>query len=578
MDTIVIERDVAATMRDGTVLRADVYRPSEERGHPVILARTPYDKRGDFTPVGIDPRRAASAGYAVVLQDVRGRFASEGNFDPLRHEAADGHDSVEWAARQGWSDGNVGMTGASYAGTTQLLAAAEQPPHLRALFVIQAPHDPRHEWMWQGGAFHLGVNLLWALAVLAPDIARRQVKHGAASREDLAGLMRGLGRIDDLYARLPLEEQDLAARWTPFYLDWLERAEDDEYWRPWEVAELASRIAVPVFHVAGWYDVFAGGSIANYTALRARSSPSAAQKLLVGPWAHLLTTGAYAERDFGIFASNLGAGLPSLQLRWFDRWLKDDRNGVDEEPPVRIFVMGADSWRDEDEWPPARMELVPYFLRSGGRAGAAANDGRLTQDAAAEDEPTDSYVYDPRDPVPTAGGRAVHSNPVAASAGPRDQREIERRPDVLCYTSAPLEDDLEVTGPVRVVLYASTSAQDTDWTAKLVDVAPDGRATILADGIVRARYREGPGRARAVEPGAVHVYEIDLAATSNVFGARHRIRLEISSSSFPRFDRNANSGGRIGHDRPEDLRPATQSVHHTPEHRSHLLLPVVSAR
>lgn len=574
---LIVERDVPVPMRDGARLAADIYRPDTDERLPVILVRLPYNKRLlTMQTYAVEALRAADGGYVAVYQDTRGRFASGGDFYPFLHEAADGYDSVEWCAAQSWSNGSVGMSGGSYFGATQWLAATQQPPHLRAIapMVTSAGYD--EGWTHRGGAFHLGFALSWALSALAPETALRLTRANAAPRDLLSRLLAGIDSIETLFRTLPLAEQPELLTAARYYADWLAQAPASDYWRRWRIDAQYERVLAPAFNVGGWYDLFLGGTIANYTGMRARGGSAQArngQRLLIGPWAHGAFSGFYPDYRHGVLADLAFTDLSGRQLRWFDRWLKGVENGTDDDPPVRIFVMGENVWRDEQEWPLTRAEETPYFLHSNGCANTLSGDGGLSLDPPSL-EPPDVYLYDPRNPAPTLGGATfLPGLSVAANAGPRDQRPVETRADVLVYSSAPLAQPLEVTGPVRLRLYAASSAVDTDWTAKLIDVHPDGYARLLCDGIIRARYRDGMDRPRPLTPGAAERYEIDLWATSNVFQAGHRLRVEISSSNFPRWDRNPNTG--VAASGPEELIPALQTVLHDGDHPSCILLPII---
>jgi uncharacterized protein len=548
---MIIERSRPVTMRDGVVLRADVYRPAAGQPVPAIVCRVPYDVSHPLVPLsGIDPERAVPAGYAVVCQDTRGRFASEGRFYPFIHEGRDGYDTVEWAAAQPWCSGQVGMAGRSYAGCAQWLAALEQPPHLKAVSPVVIGSGFYHNWIYQGGAFQLGFNLFWALLIHEPKLASR----AAALYGHLP------------LASLPVLRENEAARW---YFDWMEHATDDAYWQALSTNRRYGRVRVPAFNVGGWYDLFLAGTLENFSRLREEGGSEEArrgQRLLIGPWAHGTTYGPYPDHSFPQFAPEDGIDLAGLQLRFFDRHLKGQQNGLDEEPPVRIFIMGEQCWRDEWEWPLARTRYTPWYLHG---------NGALSPEPPGEAAP-DRYTYDPRDPAPTIGG--ITSLPAllfAANSGPKDQRKLEARADVLFYTSEPLQHSLEVTGPLTATLYASTSAPDTDFVVKLMDLHPDGASIILAEGVLRARFRNGFERESPIEPGRVYPFRIDLTATGNLFRPGHRIQLAVTSSSFPRFDRNPNTGHALGVDGPDELRPASQSVFHDPQRPSHILLPVI---
>ena len=361
-----------------------------------------------------------------------------------------------------------------------------------------------------------------------------------------------------------------AGRTLPFWKDWIR---NPTYSDDWAAANLETRwneITVPALIMGGWYDIFITGSFSSFNGLRVngRTPQARKSKLIVGPWPHALSQSTRTgDVDFGA-ASMVDLNL--LELQWLDHWLKDADNGITDGPPLRLFIMGTNQWRDEHEWPLARTSWQKWHLHSAGNAGTLRGDGALSADAPAG-EPPDHFVYDPLYPVQTLGGNTF--SPPTIPWGPYDQRPAEMRTDVLCYTSDPLEADIEVTGPVKAVIYASTDAPDTDWTAKLVDVSPTGYAKNLCDGIIRARYRESLSEPTLLEPGTVYEYEIDLAVTANVFLKGHCIRVDISSSNFPRFDRNPNTGHRFGMD--AETRPARQTVHHSTAHPSHILLPVI---
>jgi putative CocE/NonD family hydrolase len=553
----VIERDVSIPMRDGTLLKADVYRPDTAARVPVVVARIPYDRSNSMVPSSaLDPARALDAGFAVVCQDTRGRFASEGQFYPFVHEPTDGFDTVEWAAAQPWSTGAVGMAGRSYSGAAQWLAAAEQPPHLKAIFPVAIGADFFDGWIYQGGAFQLGFNLFWALLVGAPKEAPRATAHCRHLPLSTVPILRELGER------------------ASFYFDWIEHPTDDAYWQRVAISRRYDRVQVPACNVGGWYDVFLHGTLQNFAGMRRQGGSEAArrgQKLLVGPWGHGSTYGPYPDQGFPVFGSADALDLAELQLRFFARFLRDERNGIEDEPPVRLFVMGENRWRDENEWPLARTRYTPWYLH--GLAGGA--ERTLSPEAPGEEAP-DAYVYDPNDPAPTVGGpTSLPALLFGTNSGPLDQRRLEGRPDVLVYTSAALDRPLETTGPLRLRLFAATSASDTDFVGKLMDVDPSGASRILAEGILRVRYRDGFERPQLVEPEAVYAYEIDLVATAHVFGPGHRLRVAITSSSFPRFDRNPNTGHPLGADGPDDLKPARQTIFHDRERASHILLPVV---
>jgi putative CocE/NonD family hydrolase len=558
---VLVDRDVVIPMRDGVRLRADVYRPPSERPVAAVLNRTCYDRSFSLTPpAALDPELTVQAGLALVCQDVRGQFSSDGEFYPLVSEREDGWDTVEWIAAQQWCSGAVAMAGRSYGGATQWLAAAERPPHLAAICPVATGGNYFDGWIYQGGAFQLGFNLFWAQLMTLPR-----------AKASLGEVFRHLPISDP-----PLLDLDGDAR---FYRDWLAHSSEDEYWSVLSIDQTYARIEVPAFNIGGWYDLLLKGTLENYVRMRRDGGSQRARegtRLLVGPWAHGSTYGAYPDHSFPVFDGADEIDLAQAQLAFCRECLGGEpqaAQALDPARPVRIFVMGENVWRDERDWPLSRASAERWFLHSRGDA-AGAGGSLSTRPPGAE--PPDSYIYDPDDPAPTVGGpTSLPAALMRTNSGPLDQRRVEQREDVLLYTSAPLERALEVTGPLTVILYASTSARDTDFVAKLCDVDTEGFSRILAEGVIRARFRDGYRQALAVEPDRVYAYTIDLVATSNVFLPGHRVRVAVTSSSFPRFDRNANSGRPLGVDRPEDLRPAAQRVLHDGDHASHVVLPVI---
>jgi putative CocE/NonD family hydrolase len=515
------------------------------------------------------------------VQDVRGRFASDGEFYTFRHEPEDGYDTIAWAAGQPWSSGKVGMFGLSYVGATQWLAAMTTPPALSTIVPVVTASDYHEGWAYQGGAFELGFNASWTLSNLAlATLVKRQragEQFSAGFREEYFGLVDNMCRAFDTLPLqdLPLlKEQNLA----PYYYDWLKHPTDDEYWRQWKIEAHHQRITVPALNVGGWYDIFLGGTIRNYLGMqRQGGSPEARQyqHLVIGPWKHGVPLSSVSgDMAFGIMAESFAIDFEGVQLRWYDHWLKGLDNGVRSEAPVRLFVMGDNVWRNEQEWPLARTQYTRYYLHSHGRANSLHGDGGLSTTEPGTEQP-DRFLYDPRHPVPTRGG-PLCCWPGALPQGAYDQTAVESRQDVLVYSTPPLSHDVEVTGPVVVTLYAASSAVDTDFTAKLVDVHPNGFVQNLTDGIIRARYRQSTTRAELIAPGKVYAYTIDLWATSNVFKAGHCIRLEISSSNFPRFDRNPNTGRDLATE--TELVPAIQTVYHDGTYPSHVTLPLIPRR
>jgi putative CocE/NonD family hydrolase len=577
---VTFERNVAVPMRDGTVLYADVYRPAAPGKYPVLLQRTPYDKASGIGP-GAFAVRAAGEGYAVVVQDARGRWQSDGSFYAFPNERQDGFDTAVWINEQPWANGRIGMFGQSYVGLTQWQAALGGAPGLQAIVPGVTAADYHEGWTYQGGAFELNFNLGWVLTFLATDTARRRADADPAFKAKQEELLDRIDAMDKEFDRMPLAGDELLRELAPYYDDWLAHPAHGEFWDKLKIDGNYGQLDVAALHVGAWYDIFLGGTIQNFMGMRAGAKTEQArnaQHLLLGPWTHItgITLGPVGEYDPGVRSSHVAIDFDGLHLRWYDRWLRDADNGVDDEPPVRLFVMGLNRWRSEQEWPLARTRYVDWYFASAGRANTLNGDGVLSQDAPGPDgNRPDHYLYDPLDPVPTKGG-GLCCNFYWSQAGRYDHRQIETRPDVLCYTSAPLTEDLEVTGPVKVILYAASSARDTDFTAKLLDVCPCGCAHNLTDGIIRARYRESMRTEKLLTPGEIERYEIDLWATSNVFAAGHRIRVEISSSNFPRFDRNPNTGGTIATATKDDCLVATQTVYHDADCPSRIVLPVIA--
>ena len=570
-----VTTNVAVPMQDGIQLYADVYRPPGEGPFPVILQRTPYNKTVARTP--LDPLKAAEHGFAVVIQDTRGRYQSEGEFYTFRHEQTDGYDTVEWIAEQPWSSGKVGMYGASYVGATQWLAAKGRPPHLTAIMPRITASNYHEGWTYQGGAFELGFNVSWTLLQLTLANFQTLAARLELSKDQQQALLQTVDAMDPAFSHLPLKTLPyLQGGMADYYYDWLAHPSYDDYWKQWCIEDSHAQISTPAYNIGGWYDIFLGGTIRNYLGMREHGATEAirrGQKLIIGPWLHGTSPGPgiTGQHYFGLGSDPTVIDLDDLHFRWFDYWLKGIDNGILDEPPVRIFVMGDNVWRDESEWPLARAESVTYYFHSNGKANSLRGNGTLSTQAPAN-EPPDVFLYNPADPVPTHGG-PLCCNAYFLPNGAYDQRDIEAREDVLVYSTPPLDHEIEVTGPISVTLWAATSALDTDFTAKLVDVSEHGCARNLTDGIIRARYRESTSSPSPVKPGQVYRYTIDLWATSNVFKQGHQIRVEVSSSNFPRFDRNTNTGDVIAED--SGFKPAMQTILHNAQYPSHITLPIV---
>ena len=559
---VTFESDVEMKTRDGVTLYADIFRPKADGQFPVLLQRTPYGKSNDISIA----LRGAARGYVMIIQDVRGRFASEGDWYVFKHESEDGYDTVEWAATLPYSNGKVGMFGGSYVGATQMLAAIAHPPHLAGLCPFVTGSNYHENWTYQGGAFEQWFSQSWT-SRLAQDTFRRQL---ARSTDASIGDSQLPLASFPLFNSIDFRPSEITASLAPYYLDWLAHPSYDDYWRGWSIQEHYSDITVPVLNIAAWYDIFQGGTLQNYVGLKNQAGTEAARR-----GQHLLVTlGGHAGQGRKVGDVDFGAAAEfnddDATLDWYDYLFKGAQNQFSQKP-VTIFVMGLNQWRQEDDWPLARAKSTRYFLHSQGAANSGGGSGSLSTKPP-NSEPPDNYVYDPANPVPTIGGPlccdATHLKP-----GARDQRPAETRADVLVYSTRPFTEDVEVTGPVNVDLYVESSAVDTDFTAKLVDVGPDGFARNLTEGIIRARYRDSREKAALLNPGQVYKLSIDMWSTSNVFLKGHALRLEISSSNFPRFDRNLNTA-----DQPESGQrfiSAKNVIYHDHKHPSALILPIV---
>jgi putative CocE/NonD family hydrolase len=585
-----VRYDVRWEMRDGVALRCDVYQPDGPGPFPVLLTRTPYNKAFEtqVTPIS-HARWFARHGYLVVIQDVRGRWASEGEWYPFAHEEQDGYDTVEHAAALPTANGRVGMFGGSYGGATQWLAAVAAPPHLACISPAITAADYHDGWTYRGGALNQAFVQTWAF-LLAQDRARRMGRPDLETACVEAYESVGTRFFDlPLNQLAPLREPGLA----PWYLDWLAHPSRDAYWRRWSIRDRYARVTVPALNIGGWYDIFLDGTIANFVGMRRDGGSARArenQRLLIGPWHHGTHSEMVNGACFGPHAR--GGVVAEQQMRWWERWLRPDGaadvhgpGGADpaaaDGAPVTVFCLGANAWREHAAWPPAGVVETAYLLRSEGHAMSLSGDGQLVPDSGerggdpAQGVEPDHFTSNPRMPVRSAGGRSC-CRETSTPMGPADQRGVEGGTAVLVYTSRPLDESIEVAGEVRVVLHASTTATDTDWTAKLVDVHPDGRAVNIADGIIRARYRDSLETPEPLEPERVYEYRIALGSTCALFERGHQVRLEIASANFPCYDRNPHTGGTFGAESIDQARVAHQSVHHDAAHPSRLILPILA--
>ena len=602
-EVAVIKNEMLA-MRDGVKLATDIYRPTRNGAaadgkFPVILERTPYNK----DHISIAASHYVPHGYIVIGQDVRGRYNSEGHWFPIRDDPNDGFDTAKWIGSQPWCDGNIGTMGSSYDGATQHALAIANAPYIKAMVPRNAMSDFGQYGVRHNGAFELRFfNWVLTLGNPSPSGDERAAAERAAIDPAAAPALLDLGaHVRDYVRGLPLRAGTTPLKFAPDYETWLIEAmrhgDYDDFWKnsgSSVVDHLAEYKDVPEYHTTGWYDSW-GAQVANLNFVALRRSKKSLQRLIIGPWIHSSENRSYAGE--AQFTDDAALDLWAFHLRWFDHWLKGIDNGVDREPPVRIYVMGgADGhktpegriyvgghWRDEQEWPLARTQATPYYLHALG--------------ALSPEKPSDAapihYLFDPHNPVPTLGGN-VSSQGALMFQGAADQRcrpdfwlcsdskPLSARNDVLVFQTPPLESDIEVTGRLIVQLWASSNSPDTDFTAKLIDVYPPsadfpaGVDLNIADSIIRARYRTRTGKAELLTPGKPYEFTIEMYPTSLVFQHGHRIRLDISSSNFPRFDLNPNTGEPLNDNRRWQI--AQNTVYLDAQHASRIVLPVIPAK
>lgn len=563
----VVERDVAIRMRDGVVLRADVWRPSASGRFPVLVYRTPYDRRGaqgERSTVA----RAAARGYAVVVQDVRGRYGSDGEFEPYRSEGRDGYDTIEWAAAQTWSDGSVGTFGLSYPGAVQWLAAMESPPHLKAMVPAMTFSTPRN-FFYSGGVFDMSWTA-WIWNNIAPDVRARRGLGGPRTSEDARAEWERIR--DGVLRRLPLSALDEFRDVAPYLFDWMRHPAGEAWWDWAELRGRYGRVGAAVLNLSGWHDEAYGpeGAVTNFVGLRAsrQGQPDPRVRLLIGPWVHGSVTmqDPAAQARAGDRALGAAAAIDYHEtiLRFMDRYVRGLASGVEREPPVRAFVMGENAWREADGWPLPGTERRPLFLDRGAVPPAA---GRLAWEANGGADGTSSFVSDPLRPV---------EDPYAPEPGAHDYRQLAARTDVVAFDSAPFETDLRVVGPIAAEIHVSTEdAKDVDVWVKLFDVAPDGTAyNLMSPGldVLRASYRGGGAR-ELLEPGRVYALRFNDLMTGNLFRKGHRLRVVVCGSFFPHFSRNLQTGEL--ETVSARAQPARIHVHHSARYPSRLILPVV---
>jgi len=523
-----IEYDVPVPMRDGVVLRADIYRPEGEGPWPVIVARTPYGKTDHYELQFLEPLLAARRGFIAVVQDVRGRYASEGEFLPLVNEATDGADTIDWAAALPGSNGSVGMWGLSYLGNVQWQAASRQPTALKAIAPERTFRDAQSGLAFRGGAHELGLVRSWAIAMGFDLLGRRYDDEHELTKQLVALVTAADGIPGATYLELPTGADPVIARHD------LPNLAAPESMAAANVTAYQGSVTVPSLHVAGWYDLFVQGTIDNYMAATKRTPA----KLVVGPWNHMGQASQQGDINFGLagngYAIEFETSILDLTFDWLHSWLTEGA-APDDGLPVKLYVMGANEWRSEPEWPLSRAVDTRFFLCD---EDYLTSEGELAPSTA-------TFIYDPANPVPTVGGASVMPHPPAGSF---DQGIVEERPDVLVFTSDVLSQDVEVTGRVTATLNVTTDGPTTDWVVRLCDVHPDGRSYNVVDGI--ARVETIPGQSSTVE--------VDLWSTSMLFKKGHRIRVQVTSSCFPRWDRNLNTADGL---RTGEMRVANQTMH-----------------
>ena len=566
-------KEVMAPMRDGVKLATDVYLPVGQGPgpFPVVIERTPYNK-GDCaspTPEGkvVHAQYFAKRGYVAILQDERGRHRSEGIYYWLRDEAwgerQDGYDTIEWAAEQSWSTGKVGTMGGSFTCANQYLTAPTRPPHLEAMFCAQFASNIYKDLYYAGGAIHM----------IMPNWLLTQQEMSKPLLENFPGRSGYLGTPESWrrwYTTKQEAELGFARSMISEMLhDLLENPYYNDYWRQFAVDEHWSEIDVPIYHYGGWYDRYPHAAVKQFNGIRKMGGPRArgSQKLLLGPWTHgrsPIGRRVIGDVDFGPEAA---IDYNALRMRWFDYHLRGIDNGIMDEALVRIFVMGENKWREENEFPLARTVYTDFFLRQGpSHSIDSLNDGLLSKEKPGAEE-RDTYRYDPRAPLPTIGGDLfIQPN------GARDHRPADR--ESLTYTTPELDEDVEITGLPLIEFFASSSAVDTDWVVAITDVRPDGYSQILRQNILRARYREGDDKPVLMEPDKIYPFTIEMYPLSNLFKAGHRIRITLTSSSFPKWYPSGNTGKEINEDMPGVV--ATNSVYHDDEHPSKIVLPIIA--
>ena len=558
-------RDVPVRMRDGVVLRADVYRPAAEGRFPTLVYRTPYDRKRageQYSTI----KAAVARGYAVVAQDVRGRYGSEGEFVPYRHEGADGYDTIEWAAAQPWSDGKVGTFGLSYPGAVQWLAAVESPPHLQAMVPAMTFSTARN-FIHSGGVFDMSWTA-WIWNNVAPDVRVKKGLPGPRTWAEASSAWKTLR--EPVQKRLPVSDLPEFRDVAPYLFEWMRIPPGDPHWAWFEIRGKYERVKAAVLNLSGWHDEAYGpeGAATNHLGLvAARPGQAPRSQLVLGPWVHGSVTmndkaaqARSGERTFGPAAA---LDYDGLILRFMDRHLRGLDNGVEREKAVRLFVMGENAWREEDAWPPPTARPLTLHLRGATESGP----GRLQGSAPSEDASSSSFVSNPLEPV---------TDPFATESGAHDYRSLVARPDLRVFETPPFPEDLRVLGPITATVHVSTDARDTDLWVKLFDVGPDGTSwNLMSPGldVVRASYRDGGPERKLLEPGKVYALRFENLMTGNLFPKGHRLRVVVSATFFPHFSRNLHTGEL--ETESGTVRKAEVRIHHDRAHPSALTLSVV---
>ena len=556
--------NIPVPMRDGINLSADIWLPPSSRGSgpwPALLLRTIYDNQ-EARYIGW-AREFTNRGYAVIMQDCRGRGDSDGDWIPYVCELYDGYDTHQWIGEQDWCDGNLGTFGLSYPGFTQTLPATLRSKYLKAVAPIASQQDNYGHHRVNGVIHH---NVAFAfLNMLGRSMQYESLKHFDQ---------------DTFFFELPIDTaMEKVSNTHPYYKGVMEHEQYDEWWSSYSLRDKYPEMAIPSLFITGWFDSLSNENFKLFNGWTKKAKTEDARsktKLIIGPWSHQIApwgrvpmgkNGEYADRTFGKQALS---DVIEMHMHWYDQRLKGIDTGVDEEAPIKLFVMGKNTWRDEYEWPLERTEWTKFYLSSAGNA--VDGGGGLHPEIKTSDQTSDSFIYDPGDPVPSLGSQYQTYD----FCGPHDRSHIQRRPDVLTFTTDILTEDMEITGPISATIWASSDAKDTDFTATLTDLEPDGKAIALCEGIVRARFRNGTENPQMMVPGEIYKFEIDMWNTSNSFIKGHRIRIEISSSNFPRYNRNLNSGNPIASD--IDITLANQTVYHGIQYPSYINLPVIPKR